>query len=183
MRLVLLGVGLSMALSGLMIVIMSLADRSKVDFISKWLAGNVWGLDWAFVLAIFPCIVILVPYILYKSNTLNIIKLSRDVSIGVGMSIEKERFKLLMASVALSSFAVSVTGNISFIGLMAPHIAKALVGHRNQMFIPIAILMGGWLLLLADTIGQHLLQSGNIPAGIVVSVIGAPYFIYLLLKK
>ncbi|ADZ19838.1 Ferrichrome transport permease [Clostridium acetobutylicum EA 2018] len=183
LRLVLLGVGLSMALSGLMIVIMSLADRSKVDFISKWLAGNVWGLDWAFVLAIFPCIVILVPYILYKSNTLNIIKLSRDVSIGVGMSIEKERFKLLMASVALSSFAVSVTGNISFIGLMAPHIAKALVGHRNQMFIPIAILMGGWLLLLADTIGQHLLQSGNIPAGIVVSVIGAPYFIYLLLKK
>ncbi|URZ01569.1 FecCD family ABC transporter permease [Clostridium felsineum] len=182
-RLVLLGVGLSTALSGLMIVMMSIADRTKVDFISKWLVGTVWGVDWVFVMAIFPWIVILVPYVLYKANTLNIIKLSRDVSISVGMSIEKERLKLLLASVALSSFAVSVTGNISFIGLMAPHISKALVGHRNQLFIPISTLIGGWLLLLADTIGQHLLPSSSIPAGIVVSIIGAPYFIYLLLKN
>lgn len=182
-RLVLLGVGFSMALSGLMIVIISSAERTKVDFISMWLSGNVWGVDWVFVLAILPWLLLLIPFTLYKANKLNIIKLSRAVAVGVGVSIERERLQLLLSAVALSASAVSVTGSISFIGLMAPHIAKALVGHRNQMFIPIAILIGGWLLLFADTIGQHLIKPNGIPAGIVVSMIGAPYFIYLLMKK
>ncbi|MBU3145349.1 iron ABC transporter permease [Clostridium sp. CF012] len=182
-RLVFLGVGFSMALSGLMIVIISSAERTKVEFISMWLSGNVWGVDWVFVLAILPWLLILIPFTLYKANKLNIIRLSRDVAVGVGISIERERIQLLLSAVALSASAVSVTGSISFIGLMAPHIAKALVGYRNQMFIPIAILIGGWLLLFADTVGQHLIEPNGIPAGIVVSIIGAPYFIYLLMKK
>lgn len=66
---------------------------------------------------------------------------------------------------------------------MAPHIAKALIGSRHQLFMPIAILIGGWLLLVADTIGRNLIDPNGIPAGIIVSLIGAPYFIYLLLKK
>jgi iron complex transport system permease protein len=99
------------------------------------------------------------------------------------LSIEKERIQLLLAAVSLAASAVSVTGGISFIGLMAPHMAKALVGPRNQLFIPVAILLGGWLLLFADTIGRHLIQPGGIPAGIMVALIGAPYFIYLLVKK
>ena len=81
------------------------------------------------------------------------------------------------------SAAVSVTGGISFIGLMAPHIAKSLVGPRHQIFMPIALLIGGWLLLLADTIGRNIVEPNGIPAGIVVALIGAPYFMYLLLKK
>ena len=78
---------------------------------------------------------------------------------------------------------VSVTGGISFIGLMAPHIAKSLVGPRHQIFMPIALLIGGWLLLLADTIGRNIVDPNGIPAGIVVALIGAPYFMYLLLKS
>jgi iron complex transport system permease protein len=105
------------------------------------------------------------------------------VAIGVGVSIEKERIIFLLTAVALAASAVSVTGGISFIGLMAPHIAKALVGPRNQLFIPVAILIGGWLLLLADTIGRNLVDPDGIPAGIMVALIGAPYFMYLLLKK
>ena len=88
---------------------------------------------------------------------------------------------MLLTAVALAASAVSVTGGIAFVGLMAPHIAKALVGPRNQLFIPVALLIGGWLLLLADTIGRSMIHS--IPAGIIVSLIGAPYFIYLMLKK
>jgi iron complex transport system permease protein len=182
-NLVLTGVGFSLALSGLMIVLISSADRVKVDFIAKWLAGNIWGTDWPFIWAILPWLVILIPFTLYKANRLNLLGLSEPVAIGVGVSIEKERIVLLLTAVALAAAAVSVTGGITFIGLMAPHIAKALVGPRNQLFIPVAILIGGWLLLLADTIGRNLIESSEIPAGIMVSIIGAPYFIYLLLKK
>ncbi|MDF9763169.1 iron complex transport system permease protein [Peribacillus simplex] len=182
-RLVLIGVGFSMALSGLMIVLISSAERAKVDFIAKWLAGNIWGTDWPFIWAILPWLIILIPFTLYKANRLNLLGLSEPIAIGVGVSIEKERIVLLITAVALAAAAVSVTGGIAFIGLMAPHIAKSLVGPRNQLFIPVAILIGGWLLLLADTIGRNIVEPEGIPAGIMVALIGAPYFMYLLLKK
>ncbi|GGA06102.1 iron ABC transporter permease [Paenibacillus marchantiophytorum] len=182
-RLVLIGVGFSLALSGIMIVVISSAERSKVDFIAKWLAGNIWGTDWPFVWAILPWLVILIPFTLYKANRLNLLGLGEPVAVGLGVSVEKERIILLLTAVALAASAVSVTGGITFIGLMAPHIAKALVGPRNQLFIPIAILLGGWLLLLADTIGRNIIGTDGIPAGIMVALIGAPYFMYLLLKK
>ncbi|MBB6214476.1 iron complex transport system permease protein [Anaerosolibacter carboniphilus] len=182
-RLVLIGVGCSTALSGLMIVLISSAERIKVDFIAKWLAGSIWGADWPFILAILPWLAILIPFTLYKANRLNILGLNEAVAIGVGVSIEKERIQLLLAAVALAASAVSATGSIAFIGLMAPHMAKALVGPRNQLSIPVAVLLGGWLLLFADTIGRHMVEPEGIPAGIMVALIGAPYFIYLLLKK
>ncbi len=183
MKLVLVGIGFSMALSGAMIVLISSAERAKVDFIAKWLAGGIWGTDWPFIWAILPWLVILIPFTLYKASRLNLLGLSEPVAIGVGVAVEKERITLLLTAVALAASAVSVTGGITFIGLMAPHIAKALVGPRNQLFIPLAVPIGGWLLLVADTIGRNIGDTDGLPAGIIVALIGAPYFVYLLLKK
>ncbi|MBT2644983.1 iron ABC transporter permease [Bacillus sp. ISL-41] len=182
-RLILVGIGFSMALSGAMIVIISAAERQKVDFIARWLAGNIWGTDWPFIWALLPWLLILIPFTLYKANRLNLLSLSDPVAIGVGLSIEKERVILLLTAVALAASAVSVTGGIAFIGLMAPHLAKAMIGPRNQLFLPIAVLIGGWLLLFADTIGRNVLEPEGIPAGIMTALIGAPYFVYLLLRK
>ncbi|WP_181349677.1 iron ABC transporter permease [Thalassobacillus sp. CUG 92003] len=182
-RLILVGVGFSMALSGVMVVLISSAERQKVDFIANWLAGSIWGTDWPFVLAILPWLLLLIPFTLYKASRLNLLGLSDAVSIGVGVAIEKERLTLLLAAVALAASAVSVTGGIAFIGLMAPHLAKALIGPRHQLFLPLAILIGGWLLLVADTIGRNLVEPDGIPAGVMAALIGAPYFIYLLLRK
>lgn len=182
-RLVLVGIGFSMALSGVMIVLISSAEPEKVDFIANWLAGNIWGADWPFIVAILPWLLVLIPFSMYKANRMNVLGLSDPVAVGIGVSVEKERIVLLLAAVALAAAAVSVTGGIAFIGLMAPHIAKAIVGPRHQMFLPLAILIGGWLLLLADTVGRNLLEPAGIPAGIMAALIGAPYFIYLLLKK
>jgi iron complex transport system permease protein len=182
-RLVLIGIGFSTALSGIMIVLISSAEREKVDFIAKWLAGSIWGADWPFIWAILPWLVILIPFTLYKASRLNLLGLSEPAAIGLGVSIQKERIILLITAVALAASAVSVTGGITFIGLMAPHLAKTLIGPRNQLFIPISILIGGWLLLFADTLGRTLTVSAGIPAGIMAALIGAPYFIYLLIKK
>jgi len=182
-RLVLVGVCSSMALNGLMIVLISSSERQKVDFIASWLAGNIWGDDWPFIMALLPWLLILIPFTLYKTKQLNLLALGETAAAGVGVSVDKERIGLLVAAVALAASAVSVAGSISFIGLMAPHIAKALVGPRNQLFVPIAILLGGFLLLLADTIGRNLLDPDGIAAGIMVALIGAPYFVYLLLKR
>lgn len=182
-KILLVGIGFAMALSGLMIVLISSADRQKVDFISKWLAGTIWGTDWPFILSLLPWLLILLPYTLYKSNTLNLLATDESVAIGAGVSINRDRLLLLAAAVALAAAAVAVTGGIAFVGLMAPHIAKAMVGRRHQHFVPVAVLMGGWLLLFADTVGRHLVEPAGIPAGIMVALIGGPYFLYLLLKK
>lgn len=182
-KLVLTGVGFSLALSGVMIVIISAAEREKVTFISQWLAGSIWGTDWPFIWALLPWLAVLIPFTLYKSTRLNLLGLGEPIAIGVGLRVERERLVLLLTAVALAASAVAVTGGIAFVGLMAPHIAKSLVGPRNQLFIPVAILMGGWLLLLADTVGRNLVDPDGIAAGIMVSLIGVPYFAYLLLKK
>ncbi|MFC5402588.1 FecCD family ABC transporter permease [Cohnella soli] len=182
-RLVLVGVGFSLALSGLMVIIISAADRAKVDFIAKWLAGNIWGTDWPFVVALLPWLIVLIPFALYKANTMNMLSLHESVAVGAGVNVLRERLVLLGTAVALAASAVSVTGGIAFIGLMAPHIAKAIVGPRHQMYVPVAVLLGGWLLLLADTIGRNIVDPDGIPAGIMVAFIGAPYFVYLLLRK
>ncbi|MDQ0155714.1 FecCD family ABC transporter permease [Robertmurraya andreesenii] len=182
-RLVLVGVGFSLALSGAMIIIFSSVDPYKVDFIAKWLNGNIWGTDWPFIWALLPWLVVLVPFTLYKANRLNLLAMSESVAIGVGVAVERERIILLLTAVALAASAVSVTGGISFIGLMAPHIAKALVGPRNQLFIPVAILLGGWLLIVADTIGRNIIEPDGVAAGIMVALIGAPYFMYLLIRR
>ena len=182
-RLILVGVGFSTALSGSMMVLISSADRAKVEFISRWLAGDIWGTDWPFVLALLPWLLILLPIALYKANQLNIIALGNSVAVGVGMKVKREQAILLLTAVGLAAAAVSVTGGISFIGLMAPHIAKTLIGKRNQLVIPIALLTGGWLLLAADTIGKNIFQPQGVAAGIMVAVIGAPYFVYLISKK
>lgn len=183
MKFIITGVGFSLALSGVMIVLISSVDRVKVDFISRWLAGNVWGTDWPFVVALLPWLIVLIPFVLYKSRSLNLLALNEGTAIGAGVPIQKDRILLMLAAIALAASAVSVTGGIAFIGLMAPHIARALVGPRHQLFVPVSILIGGWLLLVADTIGRNLADPDGIPAGIVVALIGAPYFLYLLLKK
>ncbi|MFD1434888.1 FecCD family ABC transporter permease [Kroppenstedtia eburnea] len=182
-RLILIGVGFSTTLSGVMTILISSAEQGKVDFIAKWLAGSVWGVDWPFVWAIFPWLLLLIPFVWVKSNPLNLLSMDEPVGIGVGLRVNRERLLLLLAAVALAAAATSVTGGIAFVGLMAPHLAKAIIGHRAQLYLPICLLLGGWLLLTADTIGRNLVDPEGVPAGVIVSIIGAPYFLYLLFKR
>lgn len=179
---VLVGVGMASALSGGSLTLMSTFDEDQSEFIASWLAGNIWGDEWAFVIAFLPWIIVLIPFLLFKANVLNLLNTHQHIAQGVGVKIGKERIILLLVAVLLSSAAVSVAGAIGFIGLLGPHIAKSIVGPRHQLFLPISILIGAFLLVLADTLGQVILQPSGIPAGIVVAIIGAPYFLYLMYK-
>lgn len=142
--------------------------------------GNVWGRDWINVYALFPWIVLLVPYVLFQSKTLNALSLGDELALGIGTSVRRQRLQLLAAAVALSCASVSMAGGIGFIGLVAPHLARRLVGPMHQHFLPIAGLIGLVILVIADTIGRSLFQPNAIPAGVVVAAVGAPYFLYLL---
>lgn len=182
-RLVLIGVGFAAALYGAIMTFSARMEREQHDFFANWTAGRIWGDDWVFVLALLPWILILLPLVFLKANVLNTLHLHEYISVGLGVNIERERLQLLFIAVALASVSVSVSGGITFVGLMAPHIARSLVGPRHQSFLPVAALIGALLLLGADTIGRVVLDPSGIPAGVVVTIIGAPYFMYLLAKN
>ncbi|HAR6147311.1 TPA: iron ABC transporter permease [Staphylococcus pseudintermedius] len=179
---VLIGVGMATALSGAALTIMATFNKEQSEFIATWLAGNIWGDTWPFVFAFLPWLIVLVPFLFIKSETLNILNTNDTVSKALGIRLNKERFILVLVAVTLSSVAVAVAGAIGFIGLMGPHIAKSIVGPRHQLFLPIAIIIGALLLVVADTLGKIPLQPSGLPTGLIVAVIGAPYFLYLMYR-
>jgi iron complex transport system permease protein len=182
-RLILIGVGLAAAINGLIFTWTARLEQEQNAFIANWIAGKIWGDDWVFVFTLLPWLAILLPLVFMKTPVLDILQMEENVAVGLGAQVDKERKRLLFIAVALAAASVSVSGGIAFVGLMAPHIARSLVGSRHRAFLPIATLIGAILLVVADTVGRSLLDPSGIPAGIVVTVIGAPYFLYLLVKK
>ncbi|WP_124726950.1 FecCD family ABC transporter permease [Staphylospora marina] len=182
-RLVLVGVGIAAALNGAVLLLSIRMDPEDYDFFANWLAGRIWGDDWPYVVALLPWIVLLVPVVFAKSRVLNVLNLHEHVSVGLGVRVKRERFILIFLAVALASSSVSVSGGIPFVGLLAPHMARSLVGPRHQGFLPLAAVLGAILVLAADTTGRVLLDPSGIPAGIIVTLIGAPYFMWLMARQ
>lgn len=182
-RMILIGIAVGAGIYAFQLILSLRLDPQNYQFVAIWLAGKIWGGDWRFVLALTPWIAILLPFAFYKARVLNVLNLGDQTSAGLGMPVEKERILLLAAAVALSGSCVAVSGGIGFVGLIAPHLARRLVGPKHQVLLPACALIGALLLLTADTIGRWILQPAEIPTGIVVALIGAPYFLYLLAKS
>lgn len=179
-RLILNGIAVAAGISSAMIVLTLGLDPQKYQFVAKWLAGSIMGTNWKFVLALLPWIVVLLPFVFYKARVMNVITLGNATATGLGTDVHKESIMLLAVSVALAGSSVAVSGGIGFVGLIAPHLARRLVGPKHQLLLPASALTGALLVIVADTIGRSILQSSEIPTGIVVAVVGAPYFLYLL---
>lgn len=174
------GIGLASLFSSFMLIMAANMDNSSYQLVARWLAGNIWGTSWHQVLALLPYMLILVPFLLTKSNILDILILGENTAISLGIAVEREIRLLLIASVALTSACVAVSGGIGFVGLVAPHMARRLIGGRHHALMPASMLLGALLLLLADTLGRSAFQPREIPVGIVISVLSAPYFLFLL---
>jgi len=118
----------------------------------------------------------------WRSYILNMMMFSEETTIALGVNIKKERLVLLILSTALASLSVILVGNITFIGLLSVHITKQLFGNDHRITLPASMIVGMILMLVSDTIGRSLLVGTGIPTGIIISVIGAPYFLYLMIK-
>lgn len=182
-RLILTGVAMQAGLSALTTVLVVKLDETQFDFVATWQAGSIWGSNWKFVLALLPWLLLLIPYVLSKSRALDVLSLGDNIAYGLGASVEKERRRLLVSAVALAASCVAVSGSISFVGLIAPHLARRLVGPRHRILLPVCALAGAVLVSVSDTVARVIAQPFEIPTGIMVAIIGAPYFLYLLVKN
>ncbi len=146
-----------------------------------WLTGSLWGRSWEQLWLAIPAAV-LIPLAFGLSQKLNLNNLGDDYATTLGSAVPRTRFLALALAVGLTAASVAVCGPISFIGLMAPHLARRLVGGRHQRLIPVAMLTGALLLLLADLATRIIKPPIELPAGIMTAIIGGPYFLYLLKK-
>lgn len=181
--LILTGVAVGSGYSALTTMLSLRMDERQMEFMQKWQAGNLWGDDWVYLKVLIPWITILVIYSIYKSQVLNAIHLGDETAKGLGVSVKKEFIVLMLVAVALSSGSVALGGNFFFVGMIAPHIARKIVGANHFYVLPASGLIGAIIILLADTITRSLSLGSDIPTGIVITVLSTPYFLYLLSKS
>ncbi len=153
------------------------------EMATVWISGSIYNANWIYILSMLPWLLILLPIIYHKAHLLDLFQLEEATVTSIGVRVEREKSILLLASIGVISSCVSVSGSISFIGLMAPHIARSLVGTRHRAIIPVSGAVGMLLVLLSDFIAKTAFSPLEIPVGIVVSIIGVPYFLYLLVKR
>ncbi len=179
-RLILVGIGLAAITGALTNVMIVFGDINQVQQAYVWLAGSVYGRDWGHVGSIAPWLLVLLPVSILQARQLNTLNLGEDTAKGLGMNVEWQRGILLLISVALAAISVAVAGTVGFVGLVAPHITRRLVGPAHEGLIPAAALLGGVLVMFADLVGRFIIAPSELPVGIVTAMIGAPYFVYLL---
>lgn len=153
---------------------------TNVNMALLWMSGSLWGRGWEQLRPLAPLLLLMLTIAIGNAKKLNILEVGDAISISLGLLVRRERLWLLLLSVCLAGASVSAVGAIGFIGLLAPHIARTLVGTQNQWRLPMAAVIGAILIVLGDIVGRIIIIPREVPAGIVTSVIGAPYFIYLL---
>jgi len=178
-RLLLVGLGFNALCGALLMILQLKMDPKDFQQAAIWLTGSIWGTQWPYVWALLPWILILIPATFLKARTMNLMQFKQEVPIALGLKVEAERRILLCLSAALAGACVAVGGGIAFVGLLAPHLARRLCGPNYFIGLPLSALIGAFLVLIADMIGKNLLAPADIPVGIVISVIGAPYLIFI----
>lgn len=182
-RLILVGIGLSAALGAFTSFALTFGDLWNVQRAMMWLTGSVYAANWDDINTVLPWLVVCLPLALYGARDLNALNLGEDIAQGLGLRLTFKRGFLLLLSVALASITVTVAGIIGFVGLIAPHLARRLVGSMHEGLVPTAGFVGGFLVVLADFVGRMINPPIEIPAGIVTSIVGVPFFLYLLWKR
>ncbi|MGC4376799.1 iron ABC transporter permease [Fictibacillus sp. Mic-4] len=181
-RLVLIGIGLMAAFQALTTLMIILGPIYAASQATIWLTGSVNGVSWQDVNGLLPWFILSLPVLAVLVRRLNVQELGDELSTGLGVNTNRERFLFLMICTALAGSAVAFSGAIGFVGLIGPHIARRLVGSSFGGLLPVSGLIGGLIVLIADLAGRTLFSPLEVPAGVFTAAVGAPYFLYLLFK-
>lgn len=182
-RLVLVGIGVwagSVAVSTFLLVRANPWDTPRIY---TWLSGTTYGRSWDQVVPVVVVLLLALPLAFVVRRELDLLALDDDTPRLVGVSLERTRLLLMGVAALLAAMSVAAVGVVGFVGLVAPHAARALVGARAARAVPVAVLLGAGLLVVADTLGRTVIAPAQFPAGLAVALIGAPYFVYLLARS
>ena len=181
-RIVLAGIAIN-AMLGSMSSILTIFNGNGASSIQLWLSGSLASVSWNDVKMLSVYTVLGIGLALPLARYCNLMVLGDKTAQSLGVDINKQRIIISAVAVFLASVSTGVGGVISFVGLIVPHIARFIIGSDHKYLIPFSGSLGAVLLLLADTIGRMAVRPYEIPVGLVMSIIGAPFFIYLLRRR
>ncbi|GAA2575248.1 siderophore ABC transporter permease CdtC [Winogradskya consettensis] len=182
-RFLLIGIGCGYALSDISTFLLLRADPWDTPRILTWLSGTTYGRTFADVLPVAVVLLLATPVVLGMRRQLDLLAIDEDTPKIFGVRREGARLSLLTIAAVTAAVSVIAVGVVGFVGLVAPHIARSLVGVRHGRIIPVAMLIGGLLVCVADTLGRTVIAPSQIPAGLMMALVGAPYFIWLLRRS
>lgn len=181
MKLALTGVALSACWASLTDYLM-LSRPQDVNSALLWLTGSLWGRDWSFVKIAAPLLILFLPLSLRFCRDLDLLALGDARATTLGVSVPRIRLQALLLAVAMTSTGVAVCGPISFIGLMVPHMVRSITGGRHRWLLPVSAMTGALLLVVADLLARIIHPPLELPAGVLTAIIGAPWFVWLLVR-
>ncbi len=155
----------------------------RVSGVINFMVGGLNGVTWADVHSVLPYVIVGVIIALMLPDKLNILVLGDEVATGLGVNVERLRFIFIILSSLLAGSAVSVVGLLGFVGLIVPHITRLIIGADYRFLFPAAVLLGAIVVLICDLLARTLFSPIEIPVGIIMSVLGAPFFLYLLRSR
>ncbi|MFB6933831.1 iron ABC transporter permease [Streptomyces chartreusis] len=182
-RLVLVGIGVATGTTALVSLLIVLTDPFNAAKALTWLSGSTYGRSLSDVAPLAAVLAVGVAFAALRRVELDLVSLDEDTPRLLGLGLARGRLGFLLLSVLLSATAVAAAGTIGFVGLVAPHAARALVGRQHARVVPVAVLLGAVLVCTADLVGRTVIAPAQLGAGLMTAVIGTPYFLHLLVRS
>nr|WP_037836780.1 iron ABC transporter permease [Streptomyces sp. NRRL F-5650] len=179
-RFVLIGIGCGYGLSSVTTFLLLRADPYNTPRIFTWLSGTTYGRTLPDVVPVAVALLLALPALFALRGRLDLLAVDEDTPRIVGVGVVRTRFLALGIAAVLAALGVVAVGVVGFVGLVAPHLARSLVGARHSRAVPVAMLLGAVLVCVADALGRTLVAPAQIPAGLMIALVGAPYFVWLL---
>ncbi|MFF1462769.1 iron ABC transporter permease [Streptomyces sp. NPDC058330] len=182
-RFVLIGIGCGYGLSSVTTFLLLRADPWNTPRIFTWLSGTTYGRTLPDVVPVAVALALALPVLLAMRNQLDLLAVDEDTPRIVGVRPVRTRLTALTIAAVLAALSVVAVGAVGFVGLVAPHLARSLVGTRHGRAIPVSMLLGGLLVCVADALGRTVVAPSQVPAGLMIALVGAPYFVWVLRKS
>lgn len=181
-RMVLIGIGISALAKAMVTMLLVISNVAATTKAYLWLTGSLYGANMQDVYLLLPWVLVLLPLTFVMARIVNVKELGDDIAIGLGVKVQVYRLFFLLVSVMLAGSAVAFAGGIAFVGLVAPHMSRMLVGRSFAALIPVTAIIGGIIVIAADIVARTAFLPKDLPTGVFTAAIGAPFFIYLLFR-
>jgi len=181
---ILTGVAIGFLFSAMLSLIQYVApEHEAVRAVVFWLMGGLYSATWEGILIVLPIVAVTVVLMVFQSWNINVMSMGEDVATSLGVNSKRVLAVTMVLETLATAVIIAFTGVIGFVCLISPHIARMLLGSDHRFLIPSSALVGACLLLCSDTVGRLILQPAELPVGIVTSMLGVPFFIYILVSK
>ena len=177
------GVAISFFFSSLILLLQYLSDAGSSFRVLHWLMGDISRASIDSVLQLAPFIISGVLIVSLLHRELNLLSITDDMAASRGVNVDRSRQLLFFAVSLMVAGIITVCGPIGFVGIMAPHICRLIIGSNHRFLIPASLLFGATFLTLCDTLARNISSAAEVPVGIITAILGGPFFLWLLLRK